>query len=289
MKTRVLVLGATGLLGQAVMRAGHARGHSMRGAARSGADVAIDITDGDALVALVTAERPELIVNCVALVDVMGCERDPGKAYAINAAPVARLARIASQNGARLVHISTDHYFAGEGNMAHGEGATVTLLNQYAATKYAGEQFALLCHDALVLRTSIVGIRGWDAPTFAEWAIAAILRDEAMTLFSDAFTSSIDTGAFADAMFDLIAADATGLLNVAASQVYSKEAFIRELATQLNAPLTRAEVGTVGDLTPPRPKALGLDVARAEALLQRALPDMKAVVRAVVCDYRSKT
>ena len=252
MAATVLVLGATGLLGQAVMRAGAARGLAMRGAARSGADIALDITDGGTLADVIAQERPQLIVNCVALVDVMACERDPGHAYAINAAPVARLARLATQNGAKLVQISTDHYFAGEGGRAHGEDAAVSLFNQYAATKYAAEHFALLAPNALVLRTSIVGIRGWEAPTFAEWAIGAVLRSEAMTLFSDAFTSSIDTGSFADAMFDCVAADARGLMNLAAGEVYTKEAFIRELAAQLgrSAHLCESRNGRRSDPAP---------------------------------------
>ena len=284
-----LVLGATGLLGQAFVAEARGRGQSVRTAARSGADIALDIADRAALVAMLEAERPTLIVNCAALVDVAACEADPGLAYRVNAAPLAPLAQWAREAGGKLVHISTDHYFAGEGPTAHDEDAPVTLFNQYAATKLAGERFAALSPDALILRTSIVGVRGWARPTFAEWAIDQVVNDRPLTLFADAHTSSIDTGCFAQAALDLAASGASGLLNLAAREVYSKEAFIRALAAELGAPLTHATVGSVAALDPPRPKSLGLDVSRAAALLDQPLPDRDEVVRALVSAYRSRT
>lgn len=284
----MLVLGATGLLGQAIVAEGRERGHNVRTAARKRADITLDIADPEALPAILDVERPRLIVNCAALVDVAACERDPGLAYRINAAPLAYLAQWCRGAGAKLVHVSTDHFFAGEGSTAHDENAPVTLLNQYAATKYAAERFALLSPSALVLRTSIVGIRGWEQPSFAEWAIDAVLEDCAMTLFADAFTSSIDVGAFARAALDLAESGASGLLNLAAREVYSKESFIRQVAAELGSTLTNASVGSVGTLSPPRPKSLGLDVARAQALLDWPLPDLKQVVRAIIAAYRSK-
>lgn len=138
-----------------------------------------------------------------------------------------------------------------------------------------------------MLRTSIVGLRGWERLSFAEWAIDAIVHDREITLFADAFTSSIDVGAFAHAALDLVGSRAAGLLNLACSQVYSKEAFIRQIASELGRPLSRASVGSVATLSPSRPTSLGLDVGRAHRLLQRQLPDLRAVVCAVVDAYRS--
>lgn len=284
----MLVLGATGLLGQAFVAEARSRNLAVRTAARKGAEIALDIADGAALAAALAAERPTTIVNCAALVDVAACEADPGRAYRVNAAPLAVLAQWARGSGAKLIHISTDHYFAGEGPFPHDEDAAVTLLNHYAATKLAGERFAALSPEALTLRTSIVGIRGWAQPSFAEWAIRAVESDAVMTLFADAFTSSIDVGAFARTALDLAAGGASGLLNLAAREIYSKEAFVRAIATDLGRELTNASVGSVTALDPPRPKSLGLDVSRAHALLDRPLPDLKEVVRALVAAYRSK-
>lgn len=283
----MLVLGATGLLGQAFVAEGHNRNFAVRTAARKGADIALDISDPVALAAILGNERPNVVVNCAALVDVAKCDRDPGLAYRINAAPLLALAGWCRETDAKLVHISTDHFFVGQTAVAHDEDTPVSLLNQYAATKYAAEHFAAVSPQALILRTSIVGIRRWETPSFAEWAIAAILADSEMTLFADAFTSSIDVGTFARAALVLADEGAAGLINLAASEVYSKEAFIRQIAAEMGKTLTNATVGSVGSLTPPRPKSLGLDVARAEALLGKSLPNLEEVVRAIVSAYRS--
>lgn len=285
---RTLLLGSTGLLGQAVAAEIRRRGWSLAEAARSGAAVALDIADPAALAETLEAERPEMVVNCAALVDLSACESDPDRAWRINARPLAFLADWSKRTGGRLVHVSTDHWFASGGPRAHDENEKVAFANEYARTKFAGEAFALSAPLALVLRTSIVGIRGWDNPSFAEWAISAIESGQPMTLFADAFTSSIDTGSFARAALDLAERGAAGLVNLAAREVYSKEDFVRALARHLGLELEGADTGSAAGLMPPRPTSLGLDVARAQAMLGYRLPDLEQVVAAVVDQHRER-
>jgi dTDP-4-dehydrorhamnose reductase len=187
-----------------------------------------------------------------------------------------------------FVHVSTDHFFVDGGAEKHGEQEPVTLLNEYARTKYAGERLALAAPLALVLRTNVVGIRGWKSPTFAEWAISCIEQGETMTLFEDAFVSSIDVRAFARAALHLVERGATGLLNVASRQVFTKGQFIRALAEKLGKPLAEARSGSVGNLQPRRAASLGLDVSAAERLLGYDLPDMQTVAASVVGQYRER-
>jgi len=279
---RVLILGATGLLGQACLRHARTIGIGAFGAARRGADLEVDVTDLNGLIAAVGAAGADLVINCVGLTDLDLCERDPGLAYRVNARPVAALAALGRLRGFRLVHISTDHFFAGDGPAAHDEDAPVTLVNEYARTKYCGERLALAEPTALVIRTSMLGFRGWDKTTLAEWAVAAIERDEPMTLFCDAFTSSIDAASLAAAIFDLIRKNAAGLLNIGSSQVYSKADLILRLAEGMGRTLSSASPGSVSGLHPRRADSLGLDVSRAEAILERSLPDLNKVVASLL-------
>jgi dTDP-4-dehydrorhamnose reductase len=284
----LLVLGSTGLLGQAMLAEANVRGWPTQGAARSGADHAVDVSDLDALERLIRQSSCSVIVNCAALVDLDACERHPDIAYAVNARPPALLARLARELGFKLVQISSDHFFTGDGSAAHDEQAPVQLLNEYARTKYAGEAFTLTAPTALVVRTNIVGLRGWpERPTFVEWALDALLQARPISLFDDFFTSSIHAGDCAQAVLDLVSLDASGLLNIASSQVSSKRAFVEALAeaAAMRAPNTSA--GSIRELVPRRAESLGLDVARAERLLQRHLPDLHDTVRAVVAErYR---
>lgn len=283
---KALLLGSTGLLGQAIAPEWSRRGHTVLEAARHDAPIALDIADEAALAATLDAEAPDIVVNGAALTDIDACERDPGAAWRINARPLAFLADWSSRTGRVLLHVSTDHYYLDGGAAPHDEGAPVSLVNEYARAKYAGEALALTTPHALVLRTSIVGIRRWKHPTFAEWAIDVVLHDRPATLFNDAWSSSIDVRTFAGAALDMVEAGATGLFNLAASVVYTKEAFLREVARQLDVRLTSAVAGSVGELSTRRAGHLGLDVGRAEQVLGYHLPTLEEVVASVLNQYR---
>ena len=104
-----------------------------------------------------------------------------------------------------------------------------------------------------------------------------------MTLFCDAWTSSIDTPSFATAALDLLFEHSTrGLLNLAAAEVYSKEDFIREIATKMGCTLSRATSGSVHDVLPGRASSLGLDVSRAQKILPYELPGLSQVVAKLI-------
>ena len=283
---RCLILGSTGMLGQALAAEAASRGHDVVGAARNGGDERVDIADSGALAATLDRIRPELIVNSAAIVSLDACERDPEMAYAVNARPLATLAEWSELHGCKLVQISTDHFFTRDGQAKHDEDAAVTLLNEYARTKFEGERFALRNPDALVVRTNVTGFRGDSSrPTFIEWAIGALRRQEPLTLFDDFWTSTIASRALAAAVFELL--DAQGVLNVASSQVSTKKEFIEALAARMALEPGPIEVGSVRGLEPPRAESLGLDVSRAEALLGRPLPDLAATVDALASEAPS--
>jgi dTDP-4-dehydrorhamnose reductase len=283
----ILVLGATGMLGRALMREASRRGLPVVGAARSGAGHNLDIADVNALHGTLERLRPGVVVNAAGLADVGLCEREPDQAWRLNARAVAIIASWARSADARLVQVSTDHYFTGDGAALHDESAPVRLVNEYARTKYAGEAFALTSPSALVLRTNIVGFRRRGASTFAEWAIDAIRTDAPITLFDDFVTSSIDVGSFSVALFDLVAQGAAGLLNLAAREAASKKVFVEALAARLDRSLSRAKAGSVTALTPRRAESLALDVRRAEALLARALPGIGHVADALIDEWKA--
>lgn len=285
-RSRVLVLGATGLLGQAMIAEARERRCSPRGAARSGAELSIDVCDLVGLAALVREERPSLVVNCTAITSHAVCEEDPAMAYAVNARAPALLAELSVELGIGFVQISTDHFFTGDGPALHDESSRVRLLNEYARTKYAGEKLALTAPAALAVRTNIVGLRRWaHRQTFAEWALDALEKARPITLYDDFFTSSMHSRACAKTTLDLVAAGATGLVNVASSEVSSKRTFVEELARAAGIDPPRAATGSVSELAPRRAESLGLDVSRAQRILGRRLPGLRETVAAIVAEH----
>ncbi len=287
-KPSLLVFGATGLLGQALVAEGRRRGVHVVGAARKGTDYSVDLADAPQIAELFSRLAPTLVINAAANTNLDSCERDPGGAYLVNARAVAVIAEQCRTSGARLVHVSTDHFFTGDGPGLHTEDSPVALVNEYARSKYAGEVFARVVPDSLVIRTNITGFRGWPSqPTFAEWAVDAILNRRPLKLFDDFYTSTIDADAFARLLFGLVDRETVGLVNLASRTVSSKLQFIHALGAALGVQLDWANVASVRDLPVARAESAGLDVSKAERLLGCALPTLRDVCAALVSQYRT--
>lgn len=146
-KTKVAILGAEGMLGSDICLA--------LKAARFSVDCynhnSCDITDSEEIAAAVHGH--EYIVNCAAFTDVEAAEKQPGKAYAVNATAVAKLARQVAAVGAYLLHFSSDFVFDGLTRKPYKESAPPHPVNVYGKTKYEGEKMLReVCPDAGILR-----------------------------------------------------------------------------------------------------------------------------------------
>jgi dTDP-4-dehydrorhamnose reductase len=261
----------------------------MLGAARLGAERTLDVQDTKALATLVADIKPTAIINAAAITDLAICEREPGRAYGINARCVAILAEAARSSGTWLVQVSTDHYFSGDGSQPHSENSHVRLLNEYARSKYAAEGFALTCPGALVLRTNIVGFRSHGAPTFVEWILHEFALGRTIRAFEDYFVSSMTVRQFATALFEIMPAHPTGILNFGSREVFSKKHFIEAVRDSLLGGVGQVEGASVHALSStPRAESLGLDVSYAERLLGRRLPSLTEVVSDLATEYQER-
>lgn len=284
---KIAVIGASGMLGQALCHEAASRNFQVYGIARGNADYCFDITRFSGLTGFLEGIKPDVVINAAAETSLVSCEQDPCAAYLVNARSVANIAEVCALTGAYFVQVSTDHYFCGDRYRRHDETASVQLVNEYARSKYAGEAFALTYARSLVVRTNIVGFRRRGQPTFVEWAINALNTGSRMTLFEDFFTSSIHVAAFSKALLDLLPLEPTGILNIAAHDVCSKKIFIEMLADSMGADTGNTVTGSVKKLADARrADTLGLDVGKAEKLLGYELPSSRQVVDALVDEYR---
>jgi len=287
MADTVVVLGASGLLGQALMRELARRGrHAVGLSRREGLDLTA-LSSPQALAQTLRPHTPSLVVNAAAMTQLQACEQQPEQACALHARLPALLAAWSRDSGVPWVQVSTDHYYVGPENRLHDEAAPVLLLNQYARSKHAGEVIALQSPQALVLRTNIVGRRGWAGqPNFAEWALATLQGGQPFAGYTDSWSSSMEAGQCAAALLDLVDGGARGLFNVACRDSSSKADFIDDLARAMglgNAALQR-QPRPAGGL--PRANALGLDVRRAERRLGRSLPSAHQVTSALAAVFK---
>jgi dTDP-4-dehydrorhamnose reductase len=286
---KVIIFGSTGMLGQAIQKEAQNRNYSITGIARKNADICVDIANDSSLKEILSSIKPDVVINTVAIVRHDECENNPARAYLVNARPSSILSDMCNKINAYYVHISTDHYFKGDKDKKHDETYPVTIVNEYARTKYAGEVFALLNTKSLVVRTNIVGFRHLpNQSTFLEWALKSIKNDLPMTLFEDYFTSSINVTQFSAHLFDLINKRPAGIINLACRDVSSKKKFIEAIAHGLKIRLSRVTTGSVFSLQgTSRAESLGLDVTKAETILQNRLPTFEQVISSIIEDYNN--
>ncbi|PZM67283.1 SDR family oxidoreductase [Paenibacillus dendritiformis] len=287
---KILLLGATGMLGQSILKESKLRNIEICGIARNNSDLNINILEDKDLVKAVLEVYPDVIINAAALVNLAECENNPGLAYRINARPVAILAKLAATMNACLVQISTDHYYQKNRVKQHTEDHPVTLVNEYARSKYSGEMFAITAPRHLIIRTNIVGFRNKvGSPTFVEWVIESLKEKKRICLFDDFYTSSISVSQFSKVLFDLIEKGTSGVLNVASREVSSKKTFIEHLARRFDFSLDCAESGSLHmNSTIERADSLGLDVSNCEKILGYNLPELKDVIEDLFNEYQGR-
>lgn len=164
---KILILGASGMLGNAVLRLFCASpGYEAQGTVRSAASVkllpeavraqviaGVDVENADTMMAVLDRVRPDVVVNCIGLVKQLAEADDPLQAIPINALLPHRLARMCALVGARLVHMSTDCVFSGKKGMYTEDDAS-DAYDLYGRSKFLGE---VDYPHAITLRTSIIG------------------------------------------------------------------------------------------------------------------------------------
>lgn len=115
----------------------------------------LDITNVDKTVKFIREIKPYAIINCAAYTNVNACETDVDNAYRINAVGPRNLSIAATETGAKLVQVSTDYVFAGDGNRPYTEFDATEPLGMYGSSKLAGETFVRdFAKDYFIIRTA---------------------------------------------------------------------------------------------------------------------------------------
>ena len=227
-KTKVLVLGASGMLGNAVLRLfAQSDGYSAVGSARSAGVLrvlppelrdrvicGVDVENVDSLTRLFAATRPDVVINCIGLVKQMAEADDPLAAIPINALLPHRLARLCDVAGARLIHMSTDCVFAGTKGM-YREDEPSDAQDLYGRSKYLGE---VDYPHAVTLRTSIIGHELSGAHGLVGWFLA---QQGGVKGYSHAIFSGLPTVELARVMRDCVIPrpELRGLYHVSAEPI----------------------------------------------------------------------
>jgi dTDP-4-dehydrorhamnose reductase len=270
---RLLVTGAGGMLGRAVVAAAQRLGHDVRGATHA----ELDVTDAVALHHAVARRRPDAIINCAAFTDVDGAETQPLVAFAINGRGAGNVGDAAKRVGATVVHVSTDYVFDGSKREPWLESDPVSPLGAYGRSKMTGERAVAASNPAhVIVRTA--WLFGAGGRNFVDTMLGLGAEREEVSVVTDQIGCPTWTGHLAPALVELaerpresgihhIAGGGSCSWNELAIEVFDAAAIDCRVLPTTTAELTRPA---------PRPAYSVLGSERADPLL---LPPWQEGVR----------
>lgn len=188
----------------------------------------LDVTDQSALEEAFARVRPAIVFNCAAFHNVGVCEGEEDRSFEVNARAVKRIAELCAGSGARLVHLSTNYVFGGDGEEPNTEADLPQPGSVYAISKLAGEHAALAYADALVVRTSgLYGSGGNESKggNFVQRMVARAHDKGALEVVTDQRLTPTYTADLAAALIDAVERDIGGLLHITNSGACSWHEF----------------------------------------------------------------
>ena len=230
---RILVTGARGQLGKAVIRellgenqdfdfklmltvSNDASWNSLynwmkdEGLSDARAEItALDIRDYYLVKAALSSFMPDVVINCVAYTAVDDCEDHEEEARLVNETGVKNLALAAKEIGTVLVHISTDYVFDGNGTSPYTEDEEVNPVNAYGRTKALGERAVFENMEKyFIIRTAWLYGEGKN---FVKTMISLSEKNKTLRVVSDQIGSPTSANELARFIVYLIQTDKYGI------------------------------------------------------------------------------
>ena len=203
---KIIVTGATGQLGYDVCKELTARGIENIGLGSKDCD----ITNRDSVFALFEKEQPTAVIHCAAYTKVDLAEDEPERCWAVNVDGTRNIAEACRAYGAKMLYISTDYVFPGEGEDFYTPDATVGPKGNYGRTKLAGElAVQAMLKEYFIVRISwVFGINGSN---FVKTMLKLSETRDTLTVVSDQIGSPTYTFDLAPLLCDMIVSDKYGV------------------------------------------------------------------------------
>ena len=186
---KILITGAGGQVGQALMRACAAAELAHVGLTHA----QMDITDAQAVSDCLDRETPDYVINAAAVSDVTAAQGDAAQCYAINRDGAALLAKACHARGIALCYLSTDYVFSGQDAQTYTESDKPNPQNVYGNSKLEGENAVReYCPRHLIVRTS--WLFSHEGNNFLTRVLTRAARGEAVRGVDDQFSCPTWTG-----------------------------------------------------------------------------------------------
>jgi len=282
---RVLVIGASGLLGSRIFRVLSSKvetyGTYFRSSSMNLPNVyELDATNYSELSRLIKRIQPNRIINCLGLTDVEACDRRPEASWKLNTEIPIQISRLSQEISAQFIHISTDH-FDSSLQEPRDESVLMKPLNQYGFAKFAAENSILYENtNALIMRTNFFGISKKVDKSILNFAVTALRDKRSIDGFSDVFFTPVGISDLARFLLADQSIFNSGLLNFASRDTISKYDFLRLIAQIMGNSESLVREASIKDskLTVPRPSYLALSPNRLVNDLGYPIPSLREML-----------
>ena len=287
MKKRVLIIGSSGMLGRDLAHELRS-GYEVCGADIAGSGKSIkkfyscDITKKKNVADVIMKARPDIVILTAAWTDVDGCERDPKKAYRVNADGAWHVALTCKTAGLPLIFISTDFVFNGRKRSLYRETDRTSPLSVYGDSKLQGEHAVRTAlKEHIIVRTSwLYGVHGKN---FVDTIVAKGKIEPRLRVVDDQVgspTSTIDLSRALRKLTDLLTEDPEyGTFHVSNAGKVSWYGYAREIL-RLAGLKTRVEPISSRELDRPakRPALSELDCSKLKKMTGMRMRPWKAAL-----------
>jgi dTDP-4-dehydrorhamnose reductase len=263
---RILITGASGMLGSDVCRTASEAGLDVVAFDRS----ALDVADADQVESAVSHARPGAVINCAAWTDVDGAEAELDAALVVNRDGAGNVARAAAQIRAWTIHVSTDYVFDGTKSEPYTESDPVNPQSAYGRSKLDGELAVAEAapDEHTIVRTA--WLFGAGGPCFPKTILRLASEREELTVVDDQIGCPTFTAHLAAALVELVVGQRlVGIVHGAAAGQCSWFDFAREIV-HASGLASEVKPGKTADLDRAAPRP-AYSVLRSE---RRGAPEL---------------
>lgn len=224
---KILVTGASGQLGYDVCRELERRHMMFQGV--SSRD--FDLTSPDDIRSYLTAYAPDAVIHCAAYTAVDQAEEEQERCWAINVGGTQAIAACCRDLGAKMLYISTDYVFRGDGEQPYEVDAKTGPLNTYGRSKLAGEEAVRACLTRhFIVRISWVF--GKNGKNFVRTMLGLGENNSALRITGDQFGSPTYTADLAPLLCDMVITEKYGTYHATNEGICTWAEFAQEIFYQ---------------------------------------------------------
>lgn len=203
---KVLVTGVKGQLGYDVVNELVKRGHTA-----IGTDIEeMDITDKNSVDSVIMENTPDAVIHCAAYTAVDAAEDNAELCRKINAEGTQNIADVCKELDIKMIYISTDYVFDGQGERPWEPEDERTPLNVYGQTKYEGELAVQNTLDKYFI-VRIAWVFGVNGKNFIKTMLNLGKTRDSLTVVNDQFGSPTYTYDLAKLLVDMVETDKYGI------------------------------------------------------------------------------